>query len=151
VSVHLEAQASAPVDESSPSEKKSQFVGLIGQNLGSLDVDVEETKLKTHFEGVEPADQAGVAQAIKDYIGESLPAAKSEVVVRQIEEALPQLLVALKIKPVSPPTNTLEVASKIPTPVVIKDVYQWKASLQVSQGPVAVEDLGAFEDLESKL
>ncbi|KAI1610748.1 insulysin [Exophiala viscosa] len=151
LSIHLEAQASAPVVEVSPSEKKDEFVGLIGQTLGSVGVDVEETKLKTHFESVEPTDQAGVSKAITSYIGESLPAAKSKEIVGQIEEALPQLLVALKIKPVAAPTDTVEVASKIPTPVIIKDVYQWKAGLQVSQGPVAVEDLGAFEDLESKL
>ncbi|KAK5386061.1 metalloprotease [Exophiala xenobiotica] len=151
VSVHLEAQSSAPVAEGSASEKKDQFVGLIGQALGSLGVDVEETRLKTHFEKVDPIDHAGTEDAIKEYIGTSLPASKSDEIVGQIKEAMPQLLVALKIKPVTPPTDTAEVASKIPAPVIIEDAYRWKAGLQVTKGPVAVEDIRTFEDLESKL
>lgn len=151
VSVHLEAQASASVAEVSATEQKDQFVGLMGQVLGSLGVDVEETRLKTQLEEVEPTDQSSVLATIKDYIGTALPAPKIEEVLGQIQEAVPQLLVALKIKPVSPPTDTLEVAAQIPAPIVIKDAYQWKAGLQISKGPVAIEDLREFEDLESKL
>jgi hypothetical protein len=139
------------VAEGSASEKKDQFVGLIGQALGSLGVDVEETRFKTHFEKVDPVDHAGTEDAIKEYIGTSLHASKSDEIVGQIKEAMPQLLVALKIKPVTPPTDTAEVASKIPAPVIIEDAYRWKAGLQVTKGPVAVEDIRTFEDLESKL
>lgn len=151
VSIHLEAQASSTVPEVSSAEQKDQFVGLLGQVLGSLGVDVDEGRLKKRFEKVESTDQQSIAGAIKDYIGSSLSAPKVEEILGQMKEAVPQLQVALKIKPVEPPANTMEVAAQIPTPVIINDAYQWRAGLQVSKGPVAVEDLREFEDLESKL
>lgn len=151
VSIHLEAQASSDVPEASPAEQKDQFIGLVGQVLGSLGVDVDEARLKKDFGQVELTDQSSISEAIKCYIGSSMAPSKTEEVLAQIKEAIPQIQVAVKIMPVDPPSNTVEVAAKIPTPVIIKDAYQWRAGLEITKGPIAVEDLGAFEDLESKL
>ncbi|KIX04387.1 uncharacterized protein Z518_05255 [Rhinocladiella mackenziei CBS 650.93] len=151
LSVHLEAQATAAVPEVSPAEQKDQLVGLLGQVLGSLDVDVEDARLKSQFENVEITDQQSIVGAIKDYIGTSIPSAKTDQILGQIKEAITQIQMALKIKAVTPPANTVEMAAQIRPPVVIKDAYQWRAGLQVSKAPVAVEDLRDFEDLESKL
>lgn len=151
LSIHLQAQASSTPPELSLEEQKSQAIGLIGQVLGNLGVDVQETPLKKHFEAVEPSDQASILAAIKGYIGDSLPAPKVEEILEQMKVAVPQVQVALKIKPPVPETNGEQVAAQIPTPVIIKDAHQWKADLQVSKGPVAVADIREFEDLESKL
>lgn len=151
LSVHLEAQASSTPPEIAPEEQKAQMVGLIGQVLGSLGVDVQEASLKKQFESVETSDDKNIVAAIKEYIGDSLPAPKLEEVLEQMKEAIVQVQVALKLKPVVTETDGAEVAAQIPAPVIIKDAYQWKADLQVSKGPVAVADIRDFEDLESKL
>lgn len=152
VSIHLEAQASSEVPEVSPSEQKAQFVGLIGQVLGSLDIDVDAAELKEKLDKVEPTNQSQLLQAIGEYMGaKSIEATKTKEVLAQMKETIPQLQIAMKLKAVDPPKNTTEVAAKIPTPVLIKDVAVWRAGLEVTKGPVAIEDIRDFEDLESKL
>lgn len=110
-----------------------------------------KASLKKQFESVETSDDKNIVAAIKEYIGDSLPAPKLEEVLEQMKEAIVQVQVALKLKPVVTETDGAEVAAQIPAPVIIKDAYQWKADLQVSKGPVAVADIRDFEDLESKL
>ena len=151
VSIHLEAQASATPPEKSWTEQKNQLVGLIEQVLGSLNVPLDEARLMRSFDEVNPTNQADIISAIKDYIGTAVTAPKAEEIIGQMQQAIPQIQLALKIKPAEPPANTLEVAAQIPAPVIITDVHQWKAGLQVSKGPVALADLRDFEDLESKL
>ncbi|KAJ9631146.1 metalloprotease [Knufia peltigerae] len=151
LSIHLNAQKPAPVPEVSASEKKDQFVGLIGQALGSLGVDLDEHKLNTHFEKVDPIDDAAATNAIEEYIGTSLASSEKDHVIGKVKEAMPQILLASNIKPVTPPPNAVDVASKVPTPVIIEDAFQWKAGMQTSKAPLAVEDIAQFEDLESKL
>ncbi|KIY01767.1 uncharacterized protein Z520_01905 [Fonsecaea multimorphosa CBS 102226] len=151
LSIHLEAQASSPVPEVSPAQQKDQFVGLIGQVLGSLSIDVDEEKLKVQFENVDPSSLPQVSNAVKEYIGTSTSPAKSNETLEQMKQAIPQMQVALKIKPVEPPKDVTEVAAQIPTPVIIKDVARWRAGLEVTKGPVPVEDVHNFEDLEPKL
>lgn len=151
LSIHLNAQKSTPVAEVTASEKKDQFVGLVGQVLATLGTDLDEHKLKTHFEKVDPIDNAAATNAIKEYIGTSLAPSKKDHVMGKVKEALPQILLASNIKPVTPPPNPMDVASKVPTPVIIEDAFQWKAGLQVSKAPLPVEDIAQFEDLESKL
>ncbi|OQV04887.1 Peptidase M16 inactive domain-containing protein [Cladophialophora immunda] len=151
LSIHLEAQASSSVPEISPAEQKDQFVGLIGQVLGSLSIAVDEEKLKLHFAKVDLSSLPEVSNAVNEYIGKSTPPTKSNEILKQMTEAIPQMQIALKIKPVEPPKDVAEVAAQIPTPVIIKDVAMWKAGLEVTKGPIPVEDLQSFEDLESKL
>ncbi|RVX74303.1 hypothetical protein B0A52_02135 [Exophiala mesophila] len=151
LSVHLVAQASSTPPELSPAEQKSQMVGLIGQVLGTVGVDVDEAALSKEFENVEPSNQQSVLDSIKTYASQSLPDTKVDEVLVQMKEAVPQVMVALKIKPPMAETDQVEAPAQIPTPIIIGDAYQWKAGLQVTQGPVAVSDIRDFEDLESKL
>jgi insulysin len=152
LSIHLEAQASStPPPETSSAEQKEQATGLIGQILSSLGVELEEIKLKQSFEKVDLTDVQGIVHATEEYIGSSLSAEKTKEILAQMKEAVPQLQMALKIKPAEATTNGAGMAAQTSTPVVIKDVHQWKAGLQVSKGPVAVVDIRQFEDLESKL
>ncbi|OAP64900.1 hypothetical protein AYL99_00872 [Fonsecaea erecta] len=152
LSIHLEAQASSPVPETSPATQKAQFVELVGQILGSLGIDVGQDTLKVQFEKVDPSSLPEVSNAINEYLGKSnSPAAKSNETLQQIKQALPQLQIALKIKPVEPSKDVAKVAAQIPAPIIIKDVAMWRAGLEVTKGPVPVEDVHSFEDLESKL
>ncbi|KAJ4510032.1 metalloprotease [Exophiala dermatitidis] len=145
VSVHLEAQATQAPAEISPAEQRDQLVGLTVQVLRSLGVEVEEDKLKPALAKVDLVDDGQIVEAVQDHIG------ATQEVVEQLEEAVPRMQVALKIKSAAPPTDGVEVAAKIPAPVLIEDPYKWKAGLKVSQGPIAVEDIRSFEDVESKL
>ncbi|KAH0834509.1 putative zinc protease [Fonsecaea pedrosoi] len=151
LSIHLEAQATSSVPEISPAEQKDQFVGLLEQMLRSLGVEVDEGRLKAQFEKVDLSNLPLVSNAITEYLGKSAPALKNDQVLGKIKEAIPQMQIALKIKPVESANNVVEVATQIPPPVIIKDVAMWRAGLEVSKGPVPVEDLQSFEDLESKL
>ncbi|EXJ75396.1 insulysin [Cladophialophora psammophila CBS 110553] len=151
LSIHLEAQASSTMPEISPAEQKGQFVGLIGQALRSLGIEVDEPKLNLQFEKVDHASLPQVSNALSEYVGNSVPPSKTDEVLGQMRAAIPQMQTALKIKPVESPKNIVQVAAQIPTPVIIKDVAMWRAGLEVTKGPVPVEDLQAFEDLESKL
>jgi insulysin len=151
VSIHLEAQASSEVPEVSPAERKEQFVGLLGQVLGSLGVDVDEARLKGLLENIELTNEPQLLEATKQYIVTSVPASKTEEVLGQLKEAVPQIQMALKIKTAESSRDPNEVAAKLPTPVIIKDAAKWKAGLEVTRGPVPVEDVQDFEDLESKL
>ncbi|EXJ94318.1 insulysin [Capronia coronata CBS 617.96] len=152
VSVHLEAQAKpAPAEAISPAQQREQLVGLTVQILKSLGVDADEDQLKPSFEKVDLADDSSIVGAIQEYISTTTAASKSEEIATQMKEAVPRMQVALKIKPVESPGDTDDVAANIKTPEVIQDPYLWKAGLQVSQGPLAIEDLRTFEDLEPKL
>ncbi len=151
VSVHLEAQASSEVPEVSAGEQKAQFVGLLGQALTSMDVEVDKPKLKEQFRQVELTNQPKLLETIKTYIGTSIPASKSQEVLGQLEQAIPQMQMALKINTGEPTIDPKERTAKISTPVIIKDASKWRAGLEVTKGPVPVEDVQDFEDLESKL
>ena len=152
VSIHLEAQAAPQVGDMDPEEQRQQFTSLLSQVLAQVGVDVDEPRLKKHFAEVELSHKDAVVDATKTYVGSSIPAKSLEDLVGQLEQAVPQMMVALKIKPpVAVETNGADVAAKVPLPVVIDDVHKWKAGLQVSEGPVAMADLADFEDLEAKL
>ncbi|ETI20794.1 hypothetical protein G647_07136 [Cladophialophora carrionii CBS 160.54] len=151
VSIHLEAQASSEVPEVSPTQQKEQFVGLLGQVLGSLGVDVDEARLEHQLENIELTNQPQLLEATKQYIGTSIPESKTEEVLGQLKEAVPQIQMALKIKTAESPKDPNEMAAKLPPPVIINDAAKWRAGLEVTRGPVPVEDVQDFEDVESKL
>lgn len=155
LSIHLLAQDShSDTPKVDPAEQKAQYVELVGQYLGSAGADVEMTELKQSFGDVDLTDQDAVLKTVKGYIGSALPISKVNEILAATKEVLPQLMVALKIKPPVPKTNGVEeevIAQKIPTPVLIEDVWQWKAGLRVSEAPVPVTDLKEFEEVEPKL
>ena len=152
ISVHLGAQAAPQVEAVRPEEQRQHFIGLLSQLLAQVGVDVDEARLKKQFAVVELSDKDAVIGATKTYVGSSIPAKDLKEFVEQLEQAVPQLMVALKIKPpVAAETNVVEVAANVPLPIVVDDVHKWKAGLQVSEGPVAMADLAEFEDLEAKL
>lgn len=151
LSVHLVAQAIAPKVETNVEEQKAQLIGLLDQALSSLGVDVDETKLSKNFTSVDLSNQDQVLEAIMSYIGSSLSSTKLDEIRSQFKQAIPQLQVALKIQAPVSEGDEMEVATNIPTPIIIDDVHKWKASLQVSRGTVSVADIRDFEDLESKL
>ena len=150
-SVHLLAPAEAKVDVA-PEKQREQFVQMFEQVLTQVGVDVDEARFKKQFKDVELSDQQAVTSATKSYIGTSMPAKDVDELVEQLDQALPQMLTALKIKaPVVETNGETAVSAKVAAPVIIDDVHKWKAALQVSKGPVAMEDLKDFEDLGAKL
>ena len=151
VSIHLEAQATSEGPEVSPTEQSSQFVKLLGQVLGSLEIDVDESKVKTQMEKVKLTDASGILQAIKEYLGTSVVASKCEEVLSQVKEAIPSIQMALKIQTGGASESEVDGVAKTIAPVIIKDAAKWRAGLEVTKGPVPVEDVQDFEDLESKL
>ena len=99
VSIHLEAQVAPKAEEVKPEEQRHQFTGLLSQVLAQVGVDVDEARLKEQFAEVELSDKDAVIGATKMFIGSSIPAKEVEELAEQLEQAVPQMMVALKIKP----------------------------------------------------
>lgn len=161
IAVYLVAGKKGEVEDVKPEEQRGQFLGLLGQVLSSVGATVDQGKLEKQFSAVELSDKDAVIGATKAFVGDSLPANAVADLAEQLEQGVPELMVALKIKPPvaemngeptnGVETNGVEVAVEVSKPVVIDDVHRWKATLQVSEAPVAVLDLKDFEDLGPKL
>lgn len=148
LAIHLVAQAQPKEDEVDTVEQRSQFSNLMAQVLGSVGVSVEESKIAAAFQSTNLSDKEATLATSKTILG---PKHSGEDVLSQLQEAISQIMIALKIKPATIDKDGTEVAAKVSKPEVIQDVHRWKAGLQVSEGPVPLADLNDFEDLEAKL
>jgi insulysin len=159
LAIHLEAQKQAPTEPAvDAAEQKTQFTQLLEEVLGSLSVPTDTDKLTAAFKNLDISDRNGVLQSAKACIGDALPAPKVDELLAQVEQAVSQIYMALKIAPKGKAPGE-EVGAEgeqtpkmeIMAPTVIEDVVRWKAGCEVSRGPVAMADLKEFEELESKL
>ena len=148
LAIHLVAQAQAKEEEVDAAIQRTQFNTLMSQVLGSLEVAVDEQQVATAYKSVKLADKDAIIATATTLVGSK---SNKEEITTQLQEAIPQMMLALKIKPEVEETNGLDVVPGAPKSEVIDDVHRWKAGLQVSQGPVALADLKGFEDLEAKL
>ena len=156
LSLHMVAQASPPeTPELTQEQQKEQLVELLGQNLNSMGLDLDQAELKQDFEKVDVSkgDEEAILSTIKSSIGDKLSGDKLEAILEETRENLGTLLIALNIKaPVEDKeVNGTDMAEKIPTPIIIQDVDTWKASMTVSEGPRPINELSQFEELEPKL
>ena len=96
----------------------------------------------------------GAVTEVAEKLAASVETAKGKVeeVVKQLGEAVPQVMMALKIKPAALEhegevhgVSGAEVKVKTKA-VVIEDVHRWKAGLKVSEGPVGLIDVREFEE-----
>ena len=154
VSVHMVAQGILePVEgDAKPGEQEEQFVELLSQFLQSQGADVTMEMLKNHFANTDLSKEEQVVASVKSCLGDTT--SKSQIVetTEQIKQALPQLMIALRIKPPVPEESALEkkaIAEKLPAPVLIEDVWAWKAGLRISEGPQPVVDLKTYEEIEA--
>lgn len=150
LSIHLNAQVIAD-PEISPSEQREQLSGMLAKYLTAQGAEVHQDKLATAFKEVAPHDQAGIISAVKTSIGSSVAENQLLEIVAELEKALPQVFVALKIKAPGEEADGIEEAPKTSEPVIIDDVREWKAGLRVSPGPSPICDIKDFQDFESKL
>jgi len=150
LSIHLSAQKVVKDEQPSPHEQKEQLAGVLGQYLTAQGAEVQQQHLTTGLNDVAPYDQSGILSSCKTAVGLSLPENKLSEVLTELEQALPQLFLKLKIKAPSQDAKLSE-APKTTEPIVIEDVHKWKAGLQVSKGVVPVTDIKEFQDFDSKL
>ena len=148
LTIHLVAQGQAKEAEVDPATQRTQFNTLMSQVLGSLEVPVDEEQVATAYKSVKLADKDAILAAATTLVGSK---SNKEEIMTQLQEAIPQVMLALKIRPEVEETNGADVVPELSKSEVIDDVHRWKAGLQVSQGPVAMADLKDFEDLEAKL
>ena len=150
LSIHLNAQKVVEAETSSE-EQREQLVGMLTKYLTAQGAEVQKDRLQSEMSKTAPHDQAGIVAACRAAVGSSLPESKLDEVVTELEKAIPQVFVALKIKAPEQEVNGAEELPKVKEPVVIEDVHHWKASLPVSAGTLPVEDIKRFQDFESKL
>lgn len=157
LAVHLEAKKQASL-ETDASEQKQQFAQLMGQVASSVNESCDEASLASALSNVDVADEAAVVAAMRKQLVGTLPAAKVDAALAQLEEAIPQVYLALKITPKAKGVDDVQISQgdktpevELPAPTIISDIVRWKAGLQVSRAPVPVADPKEFEESEPKL
>jgi insulysin len=163
LSVHMISQGKAKEEDKVAPEKQIEAIlNALSQFLSTSGAKVDTENLKVDLEKVDVAggDQNGIIAVARDYAQSSLPAEQLDAIVEQLNEAIPQLFVALGIKSAQakkqedtvPEVNGVMNGDVEKTPpVIIENVDTWKAGLRVSEGPRAVVDLSEFEEIEPKL
>lgn len=149
LSIHLNAQK-VEQGESSAEEQREQLGGLLAKYLTAQGAEVTAEQLAAGLGKVVPHDQNGVISACKTAIGSSLPENKSAEILQEVEKALPQVFVQLKIKEPAQ-EESLPSPPKTSEPTLIQDVHLWKASMQVSKGVLPVTNIKDYQEFESKL
>lgn len=149
LSIHLNAQKIAD-PEISPGEQREQLSTMLAKYLTAQGAEIQEDKLTTAFKEVAPHDQAGIVSIVKTTIGSSVTQTQLDEIVAELEKAMPQIFVALKIK-APEEEEGLEEAPKTSEPVLVEDVHKWKAGLRVSQGILPMSDIKDYMEFESKL
>ncbi|KPI35377.1 putative zinc protease [Cyphellophora attinorum] len=159
LAIHLEAKKDAS-EEPAPdtADQRNQLVEVAGQLLQSANVTPDEVRLSAAFEKLDITDKAAVTASIISAAREaSAGELQIEQLSTQLEEAIPQVFMALKITPAAAQEGEEQVNGQntpqvdVAAPVVINDVVRWKAGLEISRGPVPVVDLKDFEEVEAKL
>ncbi|KAK3679815.1 metalloprotease [Recurvomyces mirabilis] len=159
--VHMLAQAKAEdvAKNIDPVESRTKLAAALSQVLQQLNITADPSALSQNLEKVDVAggDTAAITTALTSYLKESGTASEEQLTGLNthaptvLAQILPQL--GIKAKGTGPDDGVVEdlkVVKKNKT-VVIEDVKAWKASLPLSAGPVAVNELSAFEEVEAKL
>jgi insulysin len=151
LSVHMIAQASpmeAPA--ATTAEPKLQLLKLLDQYLRSARGPVGQAKMDHPFQNISP-DKESTPGVVKVCIEDELADDKKGEILAEIKRLVSQVLSEVKVKAPVPDTNGVKAAKNVATSVIIKDVHAWKATLQVSKGPIPVTDLSEFEEIHPKL
>ncbi|KAF2140293.1 uncharacterized protein K452DRAFT_230558 [Aplosporella prunicola CBS 121167] len=160
LSIHLLAQnsAAAVTQSVSPDKQTEQLITMVSQFLNSEGVaatpDGLESRLKDVDLGMVSADDTqSLNQAIQAYLQEDLKleADKSADVLKKGQALMAQMLPQLGVEVTPQGAGSTGGLAQPREPVIITDVRDFKASLQVGKGPKAVKELSEFEDLEPKL
>lgn len=151
LSIHLNAQKIAD-PEISTDEQREQLTGMLAKYLTAQGADVDQHMLTTAFGDAAPHDENAILEAVKtSIVSSSISENQVSEIMSELEKALPQVFVALKIKAPGGEENEVEEAPKVSEPTIIDDVHKWKAGLRVSQGVLPMVDIKQFQDFESKL
>ncbi|KAI9803791.1 MAG: hypothetical protein M1825_001671 [Sarcosagium campestre] len=167
LSIHLKAKGSSASDvqDGGAEEKKEKVLLLLGQYLNAQGVAVEQEVLQKRMEHVDVAkgDQAAIKAAIQQHLATDLklPSDRVEAVLAEgaqlLAMALPSLGITVQPEADEAQSGEAEAEAKsvsdtqAPAAVIIKDVREFKAGLEISAGARPVEDLSRYEELESKL
>lgn len=161
VSVHLKAQAKPKTH--SAEETKAHALSIVSTILATEKIELDLAELKSII--TETAADTGDANAINGHILTSLtnhlsslspelPQAKLDAVLDEARAALGLAEVEEKLEH---PAETQGPAGQEMggkdhrTPVLITDVRNWKAGLNLSKGVRPLRDLADFVDSEAKL
>lgn len=154
VSVHLVAQAKPK--EPSAEEKKAEALTVFTNILQEEKITPDLEKFQARIDGV-PSSNNGDAliSAISAHLTEDLKLEKEKVdkVLDEAKAALGLAEVESKLEHPEVLTNG-EVAEKVgdsKAPILITDVYAWKAALQLSTAVKPVKDFGEFMEGNAKL
>lgn len=154
--MHLIAQAKPK--EPTPEEKKDQAITQFTTILTAEKIAPDLPALQKRVDAISTTSDTteAIAAAISVHLSEDLKLPK-ETVAKVLDEAKAALGVADVGKVAEPEVlKNGDVATAVKdsngtTPVLIKDVHAWKASLQMSTGVRPVRDLAEFVEDAAKL
>ena len=169
LSIHMVAQSSstAVTNGTAMPEQKANFVLNLNQYFNSIGLDSRHEPLQERFEEVDVVggDQEAIIRAVRSHLVDDLKLdnEKTDAVIQEGTTHLGTMLRSLGIqvplpKETSPPDGEIpdissgkEEGRVARPPVVIDNVHEFKARLQVSSGVRPVRDLCEFEETEAKL
>ena len=162
LSVHMIAQSS-PKDVAgniSPAEQKEKVLTTLVKYLTAMGIEADQEKLIKRFHGVDVAggNQAGIIDAVARYLDEDAEMAEEEAndVLAQGQQLLGTVLPSLGIE-VKQSVDGVDGVEELPEAppvkksILIENVREFKAGLQLTAGRKAVTDLSEFLDTEPKL
>ena len=162
ISIHMLAKASLDdvAQKTSPKEQQDAISSLMGQFLEAQEITVEVDKLSARLENakISEGDVPSIIGSMEEYMKEDAGVADEKVkeVTQQVTEVMPAVLPQLGIKVATPEVVENGDVDRQPEaageePVIIEDVRDWKASLNLSTGATPISDLSRYEELEPKL
>jgi insulysin len=105
VAIHLVAGKKSEPEVVDPEEQRSQFISLLSQVLSSAGATIDEATLTEKFEKVELSDKEAIISTAKEVVGDSLPANVVKDLEEQLEQGIPELMLALNIGRAPPYTE----------------------------------------------
>ena len=157
LSVHMIAKSSpkAVSEDISPAEQREKVISLLSKYLTSSGLNADPSVLLKRFEAVDlpNGDIPAMLAAVAGYLENDLKAPSDiiEQILEQGQQLLGTVLPSLGIEVKTTDTEDLPKAPRMKDTTLVEDVYGYKASLPVSEGPRPVCDLAEFEETESKL
>jgi insulysin len=150
LSVHLQAQSKPK--EPTLDEKKASAIAALQVILTEHKIEPKTEELQTRINSTSSAD--AIPEAISSYLSSVLDL-KKEVADKVLDEIKAALGVADSGLPAEPEvlnkTADVQSVTDASHPVIIKDIYAFKAGMQVSAGVRPVRNLEEFVEVAEKL
>jgi insulysin len=146
LSVHLQAQSKPK--EPTLDEKKQAAIAALSVILTEQKITPDTSSIQSHIDNVSSAE--GIADAVSAYLSTlSLDKSTTDTMLDSAKAALGVADAGLPAEPEV--KNDAASSSGAGQPVLIKDVYAWKAGMQVSAGVRPVRPLEEFVEIAERL